>query len=110
MAVPRGIEVLRMRAAVHENLAVAVNVAFVKNEVMSRSLYQAPGIGGAARDAEGKAERLGIVRGAALFENLLCGGEHDDGIARLQSFGDIPRVAAAAHPDAGKVGDAIGQM
>src|SRR5215471_13167606 len=110
MPIPSRAEVFGMRAAIHEDLAVTVDVSFIQDEIVRGRLNHAPGIGRTSRDTERQAIGLRVILRLACFEQLFSPRRHYYGIARFEGLGNIAGIAAAAHPDTGKIGRAIGQM
>ena len=108
-----GIGIVRM-LAVHEDLPEAVDVAFVQDEnvgggLVRGRLHHAPGIRRAARNAGRQAVRFRIVLRLSRLHQSLGPRLHDHLFAGLQSLGDIPGIASAAHPHSGQIHGAIGE-
>src|SRR5262245_10178988 len=66
MAIPGGVRIFRMLAAVHEDLTVAVDVAFEEKEevrclLVRRHLHDTPRIGRDTRDASRQTVRFRVV-------------------------------------------------
>src|SRR5580704_4010243 len=93
---PPGIHhILVMRAAVEKNLAIAVDVAFVKNDEQLVGLHNFPRVGIDARRSHRKAETLGIILTfvfEALLEKLSGPRQHRD-VAGIHVARDVVRVA-----------------
>ena len=63
-----------MLAAIHEDLTVAVNIAFENEEQAAGSAGDRPGVGSHARHSCGQAVGLRILPGFARFHQIFCCG------------------------------------
>src|SRR2546427_536625 len=102
MSIPRRVRILWMLPAIHEDLAVAVNVALEQEEDVRRSLNDPPRIGRDSRDSRRQAVRLGIVLRLPRFHDLSgCGQQRNRFALRETHFQITDRTAAI--PDSGQV-------
>src|SRR5262249_24504383 len=110
VAIPGGIGVLGMSASVHENLPVAMDVAFKQEIDVGRSLDNFPWIGRVAGHARGEAVGFGIVLGEMFTHLLLAPVRKRNRLARLQSQRNIlDEIDVAGPPKAREIGAAIRQ-
>ncbi len=107
--VPRGIGIVRMLAAIHEDLPEAVNVSFKQEENVSGGLYDPPRIRRDPRYAGGQAIGLGIVLRLARFEDLLRSGCHRNHGPFGHPLRDVADRSAAI-PYARKIHRAVSQV
>src|SRR5512137_1197917 len=109
MTVPTWIGIGRMRPAVHEDLAEAVDVALEQHVHIRWRLDELPRIGRMARDAGGQAIRFGIVFGKLLLHLLLRPGVYRNGFARFESQGNVfDEGNVGGPPEPGEIDTAIG--
>src|SRR5262249_41334387 len=96
MPVPRRVRILGMLAAVHEDLAIAVDVPFEQEEDVRGRRDDSPRIRGDARDAGGQTVRLGIVLSLTVLHDLLRLGQQWNRFSLRQSVGEIADWTASA--------------
>ena len=92
-----------MRPAVHENLTIAVDVAFEEEEQERPGLDNPPRVRSLARDAGRQAIRLGIVFRHAFPCELFSPGLKGKLFALLQRIVDVVDEIAIRSPDAGEI-------
>src|ERR1051325_4025505 len=106
MSIPRRIDVGRVRAPVHEDLAIAVDIALEEKEDVRRRLQDAPRIRRDARHAGRQTVRLGIVLRLPRRHQRAGRGQEWNGLAFRKTHLEITDRPAAV-PDAGEIGLAI---
>src|SRR5438093_3119768 len=106
VTVPSGVEIIRMFADIHEDLAIAVNISLEQEKDMGWRLHDSPWIGSDARYTGRQAIRLRIVLGLSRLHNLFCFGQERNRFSFCETLGKIGNGAAAI-PHAGQVGLAV---